>query len=197
MQSFSGSSATEGSIIVLIGPGGTGKGTVAARLVDADEALWLSRSWTTRTPREGEHPEAYVFVDREAFLAHAEAGGFLEYAEFLGNLYGTPIPDVSDGSDVLLEIEIEGARQVLEHAPNARVILLVPPSEEVQAHRLRGRGDSEDHVASRVEKGRQELAEGRLLAHHEVVNEDLEIAVAEVLVIVENLRRQRSAPHSG
>ncbi len=185
--------SSDGSIIVLIGPGGTGKGTVAARVVDADEALWLSRSWTTRTPREGEHPEAYVFVNEEQFLAHADAGGFLEYAEFLGNLYGTPMPDVTDGQDVLLEIELQGARQVLERNPQARVILLVPPSEQVQADRLRGRGDPEHHVASRLEKGRQELEEGRLLAHHEVVNDDLEIAVAEVLGIVEDLRRQRSA----
>lgn len=182
-----------GSIIVLIGPGGTGKGTVAARVVAADEALWLSKSWTTRTPRDGEHPEAYVFVNEEQFMAHAEAGGFLEYAEFLGHLYGTPVPDLTDGHDVLLEIELQGARQVLQHNPDARVILLVPPSEAVQTARLRGRGDAEGHVASRIEKGRQELEEGRLLAHHEVVNDDLEIAVAEVLGIVEDLRRYRSA----
>jgi len=195
VQSSSGSRGAEPPrIIVLIGPGGTGKGTVAAHLVDADEGLWLSRSWTTRPRREGEHPEAYVFVDRAAFEAHAARGGFLEHAEFLGNLYGTPVPEAPDGRDVLLEIEIEGARQILQRHSDATVILLVPPSEEAQAERLRGRGDAEHHVVSRVEKGRAELEAGREIAHHEVVNDDLGQAVAEVLGIVDSLRRDAAAP---
>ncbi len=178
-------------IIVLIGPGGTGKGTVAERLLDADEALWLSRSWTTRSPREGEAADAYVFVDREEFEAHVQRGGFLEWAEFLGNCYGTPVPQPPEGHDVLLEIELEGAIQVLERRPDAVVILLAPPSEEAQAARLRGRGDPEEHVVKRVAKGREELARGQEIAHHVVVNHEVEQAVAEVLGILDARRQDR------
>jgi len=173
---------------VLIGPGGAGKGTVAQRLTDSDDHLWLSRSWTTRPPRPGEHPEAYVYVDRPAFEAHIARNGFLEWAEFLGQLYGTPVPDPPSGHDVLFEIDIEGARQIIDRHPDATVILLLPPDEETQAERLRGRGDTEEHVASRVEKGRHEVAQGHEMAHHVVVNDDLERAVVEVLGIVEGLR---------
>jgi len=174
---------------VLVGPGGVGKGTVATRLIERDPMLWLSRSWTTRPQRPGEADNAYVFVDRDTFLANVEAGGFFEWAEFLGNLYGTPVPEPTIDRDVLLEIEIAGARQVLERHPDATVILLLPPSEEVQAARLRGRGDPESHVEARLEEGRREVAHGRQIAHHEVVNEDLEQAVAEILGILDSLRQ--------
>ena len=181
--------SAEPRIVVLIGPGGTGKGTLAERLIAADPSLWLSRSWTTRPRREGEPDDAYVFVDRETFEAHAASDRFLEWAEFLGNLYGTPVPEPTIDRDVLLEIEIAGARQVLERHPDATVILLLPPSEEVQAARLRGRGDPESHVEARLEEGRREVAHGRQIAHHEVVNEDLEQAVAEILGILDSLRQ--------
>jgi len=176
-------------ILVLLGPGGTGKGTVAQRLIEVDNALWLSRSWTTRAPREGEPADAYVFVNHEDFQAHIERDGFLEWAEFLGNLYGTPVPEAPSGHDVLLEIELEGALQVLAKRPDAVVVLLTPPSEAAQVARLRGRGDSEEHLAMRVAKGREELDRGRAIAHHEVVNHEVEQAVGEVLGIL-NARRQ-------
>ena len=189
VSSFSASRSAEPRLIVLIGPGGTGKGTVASRLVEQDPSLWLSKSWTSRPPREGEGPDDYVFVEREAFEAHVEQGGFLEWAEFLGNLYGTPVPDAEPDRDVLLEIEIEGARQVRALRPDATVILLVPPSEEHQEARLRGRGDPEEHVLRRIEKGRAELAQGRELADFEVINDDLEQAVGQVLGILGSLRK--------
>ncbi len=188
MQSFA-----EPVVLVLIGPGGVGKGTLARRLVEDDDRLWLSRSWTTRPRRPGESEDAYVFVDREAFEGLIADEGFLEWAEFLGHLYGTPMPVPPPGSDVLLEIDLDGAHQVVGRIPAARVILIVPPTEQHQIERLRTRGDTEEHVIARVERGREEIAAGRQLAHFEVVNDDLEASVGELLSILGELRDARNA----
>ena len=162
---------------------------MAKAVVERADSLWLSRSWTTRPPREGEALDSYVFTEKQEFEAHIERGGFLEWAEFLGNLYGTPVPSPPSGHDVLVEIEVEGALQILRRHPDATVILLLPPSEAVQTERLRGRGDPEDRVKERVEKGREEAMRGRALATHEVINDDLERAIGEVLGILSDLRR--------
>lgn len=176
---------------MLIGPGGAGKGTVAERLVAKDPTLWLSRSWTTRGPRPGETADSYVFVDDDAFRAHVAAGGFLEWAEFLGHLYGTPNPTAPPGADVLLEIDIQGARQVAAARPGAVVVLLLPPSPEVQALRLEGRGESTQQVARRIEKGIDEVRSGMDIAQHVVVNDDVERATGEVAGIVDRARSSR------
>jgi guanylate kinase len=174
---------------VLIGPGGAGKGTVAAALTEQDPSLWLSRSWTTRQPRPGERERgAYVFVDRPTFERAVAEGGFYEWAEFLDYLMGTPIPDPPAGADVLLEIDVQGAEQVLAQRPDATVILLLPPSPEVQAERLAARGDDEEHIRRRVELGRSEVTRGREIAAHTVVNDDLARALAELTAIVERSR---------
>ena len=155
-----------------------GKGTVVARLVADEPQLWLSRSWTTRPQRPGERDDAYTYVTREAFEARVEADGFLEHAEFLGNLYGTPWPDTDADSDVVLEIDVQGAAQVLERSPDALFILLEPPSAEVQAQRLRGRGDPPEQAERRIAVAQGELAEGRRLGAICIVNDDLEVTVA-------------------
>jgi guanylate kinase len=174
---------------VLIGPGGAGKGTLAAELVAADPTLWLSRSWTTRAPRPGESERgAYVFVDRATFEEAVAAGGFFEWAEFLGNLMGTPIPNPPEGADVLLEIDVQGAEQVLAQRPDAIVILLLPPSPEVQAARLAARGDDAAHVRRRVERGVHEIERGRQVAAYTVVNDDLRQAYGELAAIVDRTR---------
>ena len=193
MPSSSKSPPADPLTLVIIGPGGTGKGTVARRLIERDPRLWLSRSWTTRAPRPGEDLASYTFVDRPTFEAHVKREGFVEWAEFLGNLYGTPVPDPPPGKDVLLEIDVQGARQIVARLPSAHVLLLTPPSEEHQAARLRGRGDTEDHVRERIETGRRELSEGRALAHAVVVNDDLDRAVTEVLGILKGLRQAQPA----
>jgi guanylate kinase len=174
---------------VLIGPGGAGKGTLAAELVAHDPTLWLSRSWTTRAARPGEEERgAYVFVDREAFEQAVEQGGFFEWAEFLDYLMGTPIPSPPPGTDVLLEIDVQGAEQVLAQRPDATVILLLPPSPEVQADRLAARGDDEAHIRRRVELGRSEVERGAKIAAHTVVNDDLPQALADLRAIVDRTR---------
>ena len=181
-------------IIVLAGPGGVGKGTIARRLVQLDPHLRLSKSWTTRARRVDDAAEAYVFVDRATFESAVLAGGFLEHAEFLGNLYGTPMPRVEEfppDDDLLLEIEVQGAAQVMQIDPSALLIFVAPPSPEEQERRLRGRGDPEDRVAERLAKTAQETAAARALGAIEVVNDDLDRAVAEVLDII---RRARAAP---
>ncbi len=152
--------------------------------------LWLSRSWTTRPRRDGEADDAYVFVTEDRFRRHAADGGFLEWAEFLGHLYGTPVPSAPSGSDVLLEIDVQGAEQVLAQCPEAVVILLLPPSPEVQRARLIARGDPDEHVSRRIDKGREEVDRGRKLAAHEVVNTRVDQAVDELAGIVSATRRK-------
>ena len=174
---------------MLIGPGGAGKGTVAAALVAQDPGLWLSRSWTTRDPRPGERErQAYVFVDRATFEEAVAAGGFYEWAEFLDYLMGTPIPDPPSGSDVHLEIDVQGAEQVLARRPDATVIMLLPPSAAVQAERLKARGDDAEHIRRRVELGRSEVERGAKIAAHTVINDDLGRALAELTAIVDRTR---------
>ncbi len=175
-------------IFVLFGPGGAGKGTVADRLVSGDPALWLSRSWTTRARRTGERDDAYVFVDRPGFEERVLSGGFFEWAEFLGNLYGTPVPDPPAGRDVLLEIDLQGAQQVRRLRPDATLILLLPPSAEAQEQRLRARGDDESHIAERLRAGTVEEQEGRAIADAVVVNHDVTQATADVAGIVGRYR---------
>ena len=154
--------------------------------------LWLSRSWTTRPRRPGEPASAYVWVSRDEFMAHVAEGGFLEWAEYLGNLYGSPVPEVPAGTDVLLEIELQGARQVLEACPDAVVILLLPPTPEIQRARLVARGDPDDHVQRRLAMGVEEVRRGRELAAYQVVNGDLEQALDELAGIVSATRGARA-----
>jgi guanylate kinase len=175
-------------LFVLFGPGGAGKGTVADAVVARDPSLWLSRSWTTRARRPGEREDAYVFVDRPEFEAQVEAGGFFEWAEFLGHLYGTPLPDPPEGSDVLLEIDLQGAQQVRRLCPSARLILLKPPSARAQEERLRSRGDDESRIAERVRAGAEEERQGLGIADAVVVNDEVARATAEVAGIVDRYR---------
>lgn len=165
-----------------------GKGALTDRLVGDDPKLWLSRSWTTRPPRPGESPDAYNFVSRPEFEARIADGGFLEWAEFMAHLYGTPVPEVPPDRDLVLEIEVQGASQILKLHPDAVMVFLVAPSPQEQAERLRKRGESEQEVQRRLERGAEEEAVGRTLTSNIVVNDDLSRAAAEVRTIVERHR---------
>jgi guanylate kinase len=159
-------------------------------LVERDPRLWLSRSWTTRARRSGEDADAYTFVDKATFEKRIAAGGFLEWAKVLDSYYGTPIPEALDGRDLVLEIDLQGARQVLKVAEHVLCVLLVPPSIEVQEARLRARGDSPEHIARRIALGVDEVAASGEIVDATVVNDDLDKAVEELAAIVEDARRR-------
>lgn len=174
-----------GRLTLIAGPSGVGKGTLVSRLLERHPSIWLSVSATTRSPREGEQEGVnYFFLSRQAFEERVAAGGFLEWAEFAGNLYGTPRQPVeaklAEGRPVLLEIELEGARQVRRSFPAGFQLLITPPSFAELERRIRGRGtDAEAAIARRLERARVELAaEAEFDAV--LVNDDLEAAVAEL-----------------
>lgn len=179
----------------MAGPSGVGKGTVVRRLLSRDPGgLVLSVSATTRLPRVNETDGVdYVFVDADTFDRMVEAGDLLEWAEvFAGTRYGTPRAFVETqlaaGRDVVLEIDVQGAAQVREQAPEAVLILLTPPSIEDLERRLRGRGtESEESLAVRVAAAERELAQEGWFDHR-VVNDDLERAVADVAAIIDGSR---------
>jgi guanylate kinase len=172
-----------GTVIVLAGPSGVGKGTVVAELLRQRPDLWLSVSATTRPPRPGEeHGRHYTFVTEEEFDRLAAAGEMLERATFAGGSYGTPAAPVAErvarGQSVLLEIELEGARQVRQSLPEAVLVFLAPPSMEDLEARLRGRGtESPEAVARRLARAEAELA-AREEFDHVIVNDDVRSAVA-------------------
>ncbi len=169
-----------------------GKGAVAAGLVAGVPGLWRSRSWTTRARRGSDAPDAYVFVDRPTFEAERDRGGFLEWAEVFGNLYGTPLPSPPPGTDLLLEIDVQGAAQVKELRPDAVVLCVRAPSRAAQEQRLRKRGDDEAVIVRRLALADAEEAACLAVADHVVVNDDLGRATEEAAGIVEWHRSRRS-----
>jgi guanylate kinase len=129
-------------------------------------------------------------VDRPSFEAAIERGQFIEWAQVLDDLYGTPVPEAPLGRDVVLEIDIQGARQVLASHPGSLAVMILAPSVEVQVDRLRKRGDPESYVERRVELGLREQEEGTSVARAVIVNDDVEQTVDELMAIIEAARNQ-------
>lgn len=184
-----------GNLIVLTGPSGVGKGTIVAQLFERMPDLRRSVSMTTRPQRPGEiEGHSYFFVDRPFFKSKIKSGDLLEWAEFAGHLYGTPKEYVDKelmaGFDVMLEIEVIGARLVKELHPDAVMIFIAPPSFEELERRLRGRAtETPEKIEMRLAKAKQELQEKNVF-HYEVVNDNLDAAInnLEHIVYAERLR---------
>ncbi|WP_415409743.1 guanylate kinase [Synechococcus sp. A10-1-5-9] len=179
------SSQATARLALLTGPSGVGKGTLVARLQERHPSLWLSVSATTRAPRAGELEGVhYFFKTRRDFDALVSSNGLLEWAEFAGHCYGTPRQPVEErlgaGTPVLLEIELEGARQVRKSLPEALQIFLAPPSFEELERRIKGRAtESADAIQRRLDRARTELdAQSEFDAI--VVNDDLDTALSEL-----------------
>ena len=154
----------KGLMIVISGPAGSGKGTVNAHLLHTGDFVY-SVSATTRAPRLGEIDGVnYHFISREDFLARIASGDMLEYTEYCGNFYGTPRKEAEEvlasGKNLILEIEVEGARNIKKAYPDAVLIMLLPPSFSVQEYRLRHRGtETEEKIAERLTRTREEIAQ--------------------------------------
>jgi guanylate kinase len=183
-----------GTLFVLAGPSGVGKGSIVRELVSGDpEGLSLSVSVTTRPPRPGEVDGVdYFFVDDDAFDRMIRAGELLEWAEIVGHRSGTPRGFVEDrlaaGRDVVLEIDVVGASQIRERVPGSVLIFVEPPSMEELERRLRGRGtETEDRIRLRLETAEWEL-EQRDWFDHVLVNDEVRRASAQVAAIIDASR---------
>lgn len=180
----------EGKLIVISGPSGVGKGTIKQEILnDPTLNLAFSVSYTTRDPREDEVDGVhYFFVSQKTFDQMVEDDAFLEHAGYVGNSYGTCRKQVEDllaqGKNVLLEIETNGAGQIIQKRPDALSIFILPPSMEALYERLKGRGtESSEVIEERVEKARQEMTL-KDNYKYQVVNDDLKLATSKVRDII-------------
>lgn len=176
------SALSSGRLIVFTGPSGVGKGTLLRALRQRYPILDVSISATTREPRAGEiHGKDYFFLSRDEFMAMVDRGEFLEWAEFAGNLYGTPkdalANQIEAGRWVILEIELEGARQVRASFPDALQLFVLPPSLEELENRIRQRGQDDDEAIARRLRRAQVEIEAALEFDVQIVNDDLEQAL--------------------
>lgn len=171
--------------VVLAAPSGTGKTTIAHRLVEGTGEFVFSVSATTRRPRKGERNGMdYEFIGRPEFEAMIARGEFAEHAEVHGNFYGTPLRNFEEagsrGEHLVLDIDVQGARQIRERIPDALLVFVIPPSAEVLVSRLTKRGtEADDEVARRLRAAKRELLRAKDF-DHVVVNDDLERAVEEI-----------------
>lgn len=192
----------KGLLIVLSGPSGVGKGTVRKEIFSQPNTKFeYSISMTTRSPREGEVDGVdYFFKTREEFELLIEQGKLLEYAEFVGNYYGTPVDYVREtldkGKDVFLEIEVQGARQVREKFPDGLFIFLMPPSLSELKNRIVTRGtETEDIINNRLNVAKEEI-EMMHLYDYVVENDQIDLACERInaIVVAEHCRRERVEP---
>ena len=187
---MSNSAATaRGQLFIVSAPSGTGKTTLAERLVQDLPNLRLSRSYTSRPARAGEHDGIdYNFISRERFEVMIEGSAFLEYADVFGNYYGTCADDteaaLARGEDVVLVIDVQGARQVRSRGIETVGIFVLPPSAVILEQRLRGRSkDSEEQIRRRLEAAQREVSDFSLY-EYVVVNDELEAAVDRLRAII-------------
>lgn len=190
-----------GKTFIIAGPSGVGKGTVVARLLASDPSLYFSVSATTRPPRPGEEDGVhYHFLTREQFNQWIQEDAFLEYAEYVGNGYGTPKIYVDRamerGRDVILDIEVQGARQVRAKRPDCVSIYIAPPSWAELERRLMGRGTEDlEKVHSRLQRGREEFTAAGEFDYF-VINDTVDKAVEKIraILLVEHCRPDEGIP---
>ena len=180
----------KGKLLVISGPSGAGKSTVVFKAIEGRSDICFSTSATTRDPRPGEvNGREYFFVSFERFLEMVENDELLEHAEYVANRYGTPRAYVeqrmAEGMNVVLDIEVQGARQVRKKMPEAILIFIAPPSLEELERRLRGRGtDTEAAIEGRLIRARQEFQEADFYDYL-IVNDDVEQAATKLNAIIE------------
>lgn len=188
----------KGLLFIISGPAGSGKGTIVSRVRELAQ-FDFSVSATTRSPRPGEeHGVHYYFIDKTEFEGKIEAGEMLEYAQYVGNYYGTPKKPVEDalaaGRNIVLDIEVKGALQVKEKMPEAVMIYILPPDYETLLSRIRGRGtETEEVIQKRMNEARNEI---RIFPKYDyvVINDTVEKAAQDVLSILrtENMKTFRN-----
>jgi guanylate kinase len=193
----------QGCLLVVSAPSGTGKTTLVERLVERVPDLAMSHSYTSRPARSGEvDGHDYHFISRARFEEMIAADAFLEWADVFGNYYGTAGADTARlrdaGKDVVLVIDVQGARQVRRRCPNLRSIFVLPPSFQVLEARLRGRsGDSEEAIRRRLQVARDEV---RAYTEYDyvVINDEIEAAVRrlEGIIVAERARREAMGPNA-
>ncbi len=188
----------KGLLIVVSGPSGTGKGTVCDVLLKETKNLAYSISATTRQPRAGEvDGKNYYFLTKDAFEEKIRENAFLEYANVYGNYYGTPLGHIEDrrnrGEDILLEIDTQGALNIMERCPDGVFIFLIPPSLQELERRIRGRGtESQDSLEKRLSSAEQEIRIGKKY-QYVVVNDDISNAVHQIqaILLAEHCRNEK------